>query len=121
MTPGAAEAAERTRLRAPLRALRRLSRVPPQETARSKTVSPDYLRILSWEEYNRSDEDARMFHFFISVGFSRGYENQFQNGKALSTDVTADTQLTVCLLCYQRIIRISTVFSFRTENNKENH
>lgn len=40
----------------------------PQETARSKTVSPDYLRILSWEEYNRSDEDARMFHFFISVG-----------------------------------------------------
>ncbi|CAM9558697.1 unnamed protein product, partial [Rangifer tarandus platyrhynchus] len=36
-----------------------------QETARSKTVSPDYLRILSWEEYNRSDEDARMFHFFI--------------------------------------------------------
>ncbi|KAG5204906.1 hypothetical protein JEQ12_019351 [Ovis aries] len=69
MTPGAAEAAERTRLRAPLRALRRLSRVPLHETARSKTVSPDYLRILSCEEYSRSDEDARMFHhFFISVG-----------------------------------------------------
>ena len=69
------------------------------------------------------DEALQSFVFSVPLilRFSRGYENQFQNGKTLSTNVTADTQLTVCLFCYQRIIRISTVFSFRTENNKENH
>lgn len=44
MTPGAAEAAERTRLRAPLRALRRLSRVPVGGRARAQPLPPWDLR-----------------------------------------------------------------------------
>lgn len=40
MTPGAAEAVERTRLRAPLRALRRLSRVPVGGRARAQPLPP---------------------------------------------------------------------------------